>query len=63
MEINKKVEIVLTKNDLEILIKDHFKNQGYDVKNIYFNIRTKYDGGDWRSEFPYSDLDSIKITC
>ena len=56
MKINEKVEINITPEELTEIITQHFKDKGYDIKNVYYRIGVEYDPADWQSQYPGRDV-------
>ena len=62
MKIKREVEVTLTVEEVEELIKKHLKEQKINVSFVRFNIEEKYSEGDWKAEFPPTPV-VTKITA
>lgn len=62
MEINEEVTVKLTKKDLEMMIIEHLKSKGIDIKSVYFNVTGRNREDDWMSRGPL-EYDLEEVVC
>jgi hypothetical protein len=64
MEIKKSIKGTLSKEEVEKIIKDYLKTQGYEATNIFFDVKEEEMEDDTFSQYPLTPVfKGIRFEC